>query len=758
MSLDDSPEAPFNDLARLAAIACGTAIGAFGLVDEERVYFKARVGLAAPLCPRRGSFCSWAILSTQVMVVPDAGRDERFAGTPALDADPPVLFYAGAPLVAPDGNVVGTLCVMDHRPRQLSPSERAALEALARQGAALLSLRAQAIRAEESARALERANAELAGERARLKAILDTAAEGIITIDGRGLVESFNGAAERIFGYASAEVLGRDVSMLMPEPDRSRHGLYLSRFLETGEAKIIGIGRETVGRRKDGSTFPMFLAVSELALGDARLFTGFVRDISQLKAAERLKDEFVSMASHELRSPLTSIRGSLGLLESQALGALAPQARELVGIARSNTERLIRLISDVLDLEKIEAGKVDLKLQPLDPRELLETAAAGLRGLAAEAGVDFEIAPGAPARLLGDRDRLIQVLTNLASNAVRYSPPGARVALGARASPGGRTRFEVVDRGPGIAAEAQLRLFGRFQQLGSSARERGGSGLGLAISKALVEQHGGRVGVESQVGHGSTFFFELPGAPPVAPSERDPSGRPVALLLEGDEDLALSLASALTGAGFAVDRAGTAREALEKLERALPEVLVAGPLLPDGNALAVIERLRLRPEAQEVPAVVLAGPRPLLVEWIAEPFEKQRLARAVRRAVRRPGAPLARLVGAGGQARAARAASLRAVGAECLEAAPASLAAPPPDLVVLDADVPVEGGFERLGLGGAPPAALVVLAGGGLTAAQRSALALGLARHLGAERASPEELAGAVRELLRGLFPEVSGR
>lgn len=286
--LDMAAEPPFDDLARLAAMLCGTPIGAFGLVDEERVYFKARIGLSAPLCPRRGSFCSWAILSPQVMVVADAARDERFAGTPALEADPPVLFYAGAPLVAPDGEIVGTLCVMDHRPRQLEPREREALEALARQGAALLALRAQAAKSEESARQLARANAELAGEKARLRAILDTAAEGIITIDGRGAIEGFNGAAERIFGYSACEVIGREVSMLMPEPDRSRHGLYLSRFLSTGEARIIGPGRETVGQRKDGRTFPMYLAVSELALGEARLFTGFVRDISELKAAERL--------------------------------------------------------------------------------------------------------------------------------------------------------------------------------------------------------------------------------------------------------------------------------------------------------------------------------------------------------------------------------------------------------------------------------------------------------------------------------------
>lgn len=376
---------------------CGTPIGAFGLVDEERVYFKARVGLSAPLCPRRGSFCSWAILSTRVMVVPDAARDERFAGTPALEADPPVLFYAGAPLVAPGGEVVGTLCVMDHRPRQIEPHERAALEALARQGAALLALQEQAAKIEESARQLARANAELAGEKARLRAILDTAAEGIITIDGRGIVESFNRAAERIFGYSAAEVIGRDVSMLMPEPDRSRHSLYLSRFLSTGEARIIGAGRETLGQRKDGGTFPMVLAVYELALGDARLFTGFVRDISELKAAERLKDELVSMVSRELRGPLTSIRGSLSRLEAEAAGALPPPARELVGIARSNSERLIGLIGDFRDLEESTAGEVELSAEeraelaravarhlggsPASPEEILGAVRELLRGL-----------------------------------------------------------------------------------------------------------------------------------------------------------------------------------------------------------------------------------------------------------------------------------------------------------------------------------------------------------------------------------------
>jgi signal transduction histidine kinase len=297
--------------------------------------------------------------------------------------------------------------------------------------------------------------------------------------------------------------------MLMDEPEQSRHQGFIERYRHTGQAHIIGRGREVSARRKDGSCFPIWLAVSEVMLGEQRIFTGFLRDITELKAVEKMKDEFVATVSHELRTPLTAIHVSLGLLWE---GTAPPEKREeLVQIARSNTGRLIRLVNDILDLQKIEAGRFELSPRELEAAEVVDAALSGVAALAEQGEVRLRREGG--ARLSADRDRLLQVLTNLVANALKFAPPGSEVAVAIQAV-GDGVRFEVRDEGPGIEAEELPRLFGKFQQLSAGAGGgRVGSGLGLAISKALIEQHGGRIGVESRAGEGSTFWFELPRLP-----------------------------------------------------------------------------------------------------------------------------------------------------------------------------------------------------------------------------------------------------
>jgi signal transduction histidine kinase len=225
-----------------------------------------------------------------------------------------------------------------------------------------------------------------------------------------------------------------------------------------------------------------------------------------------MKDEFVSIVSHELRTPLTAIRGALGLLSGGAGGELDPMTMELVDLARDNSERLVRLINDILDIQKIEAGKMNLRVSALAPAVLVRNTVEQLRAFAAETRVELAWAVEDDHAWHGDSDRVTQVLTNLISNAVAFSPEGGEVRVTvARARAPGRSRVEVVDRGPGIPEELRRFLFGKFQQLdGSDSRKKGGTGLGLAICKAIVELHGGFIGVESEVGHGSTFWFELP--------------------------------------------------------------------------------------------------------------------------------------------------------------------------------------------------------------------------------------------------------
>ena len=232
-------------------------------------------------------------------------------------------------------------------------------------------------------------------------------------------------------------------------------------------------------------------------------------DVDRLRELERLKRDFVSTVSHELRTPLTSMRGALGLVLGGRVGSVSARVEDLLRIGMANTERLIRLINDILDLEKIEAGAFELRRGPMDLGAVLRQTAAGLEGLAREAGVAIRVETDATAMVDGDSDRLIQVFTNLVSNAVRFSPTGTAVDV-AVATSGREARVTVRDHGPGIPEGFADRIFGRFQQGPAPEGRRGGSGLGLSIARALVEVHGGAIGFAPAEGGGTVFWVTLP--------------------------------------------------------------------------------------------------------------------------------------------------------------------------------------------------------------------------------------------------------
>ena len=238
------------------------------------------------------------------------------------------------------------------------------------------------------------------------------------------------------------------------------------------------------------------------------------RTVERLKEVERLKDGFLSTVSHELRTPLTSIRGSLGLLASGALGALSDDVVEVVSIAERNAVRLIGLINEILDLERLQTGRIELQFAEVPADSIVRRAIESLATSWQEHGVAVE-APTVSCSIWADADRMVQVLVNLLSNAVKFSPAGGVVTIGV-ALADGSVEFRVTDRGRGVAADDQRLIFERFQQVETSdARDKGGVGLGLAICKSIVEQHGGTIGIESDVGeagHGSTFWFRVASA------------------------------------------------------------------------------------------------------------------------------------------------------------------------------------------------------------------------------------------------------
>lgn len=876
--LDTAPEERFDRITRLASHLLGVPIALVSLIDEERQWFKSRVGLNATQTSREISFCGHAILGDTTFQVSDALADDRFRDNPLVTNDPSIRFYAGYPLKSVEGYKLGTLCVIDRVPRQLSERQLQSLQDLGM-------LAEQELRIQEVREA-----ANLLGDSERwLRAILAGTVDAIVTIDSKGVILSVNPAAEKMFGYSSIELIGQNVSCLMPEPHRSGHDSYVSRYLKTGERKILGIGREVVATRKDGSVFPMELAVNEVgdspkffvgimrdvteryreqsernrfsrffslpmnmiclagldgyfkflsdgwesnlgytkeellakpfeefihpddrertrhevehlargsptftfenrylckdgsikwllwnaevvpeenliyavarditlrknaeqelreseakrsqlfnelsrselryrelvdsseglicthdlegvieminpaagrALGydpaelkgkrlqdllapdvqgvfsqylqrllkngkdhglmnilgkngNARIWSyrnslqqrpgappfvlgyaqdvtdqivaeralarseaktrallqaipdmmfrinkegdvleflaprenpfglsaadlmgkklfqavpddlarlalhhveealrtrsiqifeyslpvsdrifdfearivvsgqdeilAIIRDIRERREAERIKSEFVSIVSHELRTPLTSILGSLELMSGGVLGDISAEMKEMMDIAYFNADRLLHLINDILDIEKIESGRMSLHFQSVDLLELIRKSMVVNQAYGDRFHVRFEMKQSqASTKVHADEDRIMQVLSNLLSNAAKFSPSGGCVEVGMEPRPDG-VRVNVTDRGTGIPDELRRRIFQKFAQADSSdSRKKGGTGLGLSISKAIIERHGGRIGFESTPGMGTTFYFDLPVLP-----------------------------------------------------------------------------------------------------------------------------------------------------------------------------------------------------------------------------------------------------
>ncbi|HEX5753429.1 MAG TPA: response regulator [Archangium sp.] len=649
----------------------------------------------------------------------------------------------------------------------------AVLVRLARTGAALDTLNAQLeARVEERTAALSTANTELRESEARKAAILESSLDGIISLDEAGRILEFNPAAEQIFRLPRAQALGRDfVSLALAATVKAEQRGMVARALRADAAPGRATRLELQGLRADGSTFPAELTLLRVRTDGPARFTSYVRDITERREVERLKNEFVSTVSHELRTPLTSIRGSLGLLEGGILGELPAQAQDMVRIARTNTERLIRLINDILDLEKIESGKMELKLQSVETAELLEATFSGVRGMADAARVRLHAEAEGAGPVRADRDRLIQVLTNLVSNAIKFSPPDSQVVVRAARDARGQVRFSVVDQGPGIPLDQRGRLFGKFQQLDSSdTRTKGGTGLGLAISQAIVEQHGGRIEVHSEPGHGATFTFSLTalrmgsGSSSVVMDE----SRYTILVVTTDSELSGLLRGLLTHEGYRVLRSPSAEEAEKLIEVGAPDMLVLDAQGPEGSGLELVRKLREEPRTRELPVLMLSGRsaqqegvvQPLLVDWMEKPFDEKRFLLSLRHAIRRPGQARVLIVDDDVSTRQVLRAQLERLGVACYEAedgesAVALARTTPPDLIVLDVGLPRLDGFEvvdilRQGKGRGTP--LIVFTGRELSSGDQHQLTLGLTRHLTKARTSEDELLVSVRELLNGLL------
>lgn len=372
------------------------------------------------------------------------------------------------------------------------------------------------------ARSHERERADELGRQQQI--LLHSVADGICGIDRNGQVRFVNPAAARLLGAPATKLIGKPVHDLVhgaaPQGKECGEDCPLRR---TTRQRVSSTGEITIFRA-NGRGFPAEYFMNPIL--DQGRFSGSVlsfRDISQRFALDRLKDEFVSTVSHELRTPLTSIRGALGLLSSGMLGDISDKATNLLRIALSNSERLVRLINDILDLERTQSGREPLTLRRVNLAEVVRQAMDGMQPVADQAGV-LLIHDKTEAEAMADSDRLLQVLTNLLSNAIKFSPVNSAVSIMLRPSPTGVT-IAVIDQGRGIPADKLEAIFGRFQQVDASdSRQKGGSGLGLAICRAIVMQHKGRIWAERNPVRGSTFRVFLPYDPSAIAEDMNPDG------------------------------------------------------------------------------------------------------------------------------------------------------------------------------------------------------------------------------------------
>jgi two-component system sensor histidine kinase ChiS len=495
-------------------------------------------------------------------------------------------------------------------------------------------------------RARKHAEQALLDSRARIAAIVDTAVDGIVTIDQRGIIDSANPAIERLFGYAPSDLIGRNVSLLMPSPHRERHDEYLARYLRTGEARVIGIGRELEGQRRDGTTFPIELALSEVRSGgQVRQFTGIIRDITVRKQAEQallradaLKDEFLANTSHELRTPLNGIIGIGQSMLDGAVGPLSDEQRQNLAMIVASGRRLGNLVNDLLDFSRLRHEELELRCRPTDLNALADLVVTVSRALVGKRPLRLfnRMDPGVPL-VEADEDRVQQILFNLVGNAVKFTPAGT-VEVSARADEDW-LEVSVTDTGIGIARERFSSIFDSFSQGdGSAIREQGGTGLGLAITRRLVELHGGSMGVQSEPGQGSCFTFSLPLsrttramlAPPdeadtevsrvladvrLAPAgvTTQPTSRAAGsgyhVLVVDDEPVNVqALVNYLSLANYQVATAATGQEALDFLAAGHScDLVLLDVMMPHISGLTVCQRIRETWSPADLPVIMLTA-------------------------------------------------------------------------------------------------------------------------------------------------------
>jgi PAS domain S-box-containing protein len=506
--LDTAPDERFDRITALAAELFDVPFSTVTLVDAEREFYVSCHGLQRREGDRDVSFCGHAAFAEQLMIVPDATLDPRFADNPMVTGAPGIRFYAGVPLLGPAGERVGVFCIKDTRPRQFEPGEAARLRSLAKW-----------VEREVNAEWL-RTNSERSSRMAALyEQLLERSSSLLCIANFEGFFEQVSPGFGRMLGLSEDVLLTRRfLDMIHPEDLASSldRMAALSRgesftefenrfFCADGSIRYLHWTATPVGDKIYATAIDITERHrDEVALADA---------VRVAEAANRAKSEFLAAMSHEIRTPMNGILGMAELLLGMGLN---DEQSEFVETLRGSAESLLRILNDILDFSKIEAGKMDIESVPFDLSRTIGEVAGLLRAKADAKGIalTWNAPEDTGVRFLGDPSRMRQIVFNLVGNAIKFTSHGGvtiRVAQQPHADGRARVRVSVTDTGIGIPAAAQRQLFQKFTQADSSTtRKFGGTGLGLAISRQLVELMGGKLELESCEGKGSTFSFELP--------------------------------------------------------------------------------------------------------------------------------------------------------------------------------------------------------------------------------------------------------
>jgi len=492
-----------------------------------------------------------------------------------------------------------------------------------------------------------------------LHTLLDNISDAIITIDVQGNVLSLNNSVEVMFGYRPSEIIGENIKILMPSPYKEMHDSYLSQYHKTKHKHVIGKTRKVEALRRNGEVFDVELWVHQLTVKNNVQFMGVIRDISERKHVDKIKTEFISTVSHELRTPLTSIRGSLGMLKSGVLGEVPDKANRMIELAHNNTERLINLVNDILDVEKIQAGKIELNLETINLTELVKQSILSNESYATSCQVSLYLEPGlADFQVYADNHRLQQVMANLISNAAKFSPENGQVSINIQKNEK-LIRVSVTDHGIGIPEEYRNKMFQKFSQVDSTdTRQKGGTGLGLNITKAIIEHHGGHIDYSTEEGKGSTFFFELMeyqsntdqtniNTKPITESITDicesikSNGH--ILVLEDETDIANLLSLLLEQQNFKVTTCSNTTEAKQLLAINQYDAITVDIRLPGQDGLSFIKEFRANETQGCLPIIIISAEAEInkpntpsalrIIDWLDKPIDTKRLNKALLQAL-----------------------------------------------------------------------------------------------------------------------------